>query len=126
MSLEKKERISVQDEATLAELGYKQEFKRTFTLIEVCDSFLLESSPYLPSNDRHLESPSALSAYCRRWRTFAHPFSVCFLQIYSIFIHRSVLFYAIPNGGPVAMVWGVCTICSTPVAWLTDQSFSGS
>ena len=24
-------------------------------------------------------------------------------------LHSSVLFYAVPNGGPAAMVWGVCT-----------------
>ncbi|KAJ8584155.1 hypothetical protein M405DRAFT_747525, partial [Rhizopogon salebrosus TDB-379] len=54
-----KRTIAKADKALLAELGYKQEFKRAFTPLEFC------------------------------------------------ILHSSVLFYAVPNGGPAAMVWGV-------------------
>ncbi|KAF8339826.1 amino acid transporter [Cantharellus anzutake] len=63
------------DEANLARLGYKQEFKRAFTMFE----------------------------------TFGVDFSTIGL-FPSI---ASVLIYAIPNGGAVAMVWG----------WLTASAF---
>ncbi|KAJ8594347.1 amino acid transporter [Rhizopogon salebrosus TDB-379] len=56
------------DEAILAKLGYKQEFRRSFTPLEV--------------------------------------FGVAFSYIGLLPSTASVLFYAIPNGGPFAMVWG--------------------
>lgn len=56
------------DEKLLAQLGYKQEFKRAFTPLEV--------------------------------------FGVSFSIIGLLPSIASVLFYAIPNGGPVGMVWG--------------------
>ncbi|KAF7776414.1 hypothetical protein Agabi119p4_4807 [Agaricus bisporus var. burnettii] len=56
------------DEALLAELGYKQEFKREFTPLEV--------------------------------------FGIAFSIIGLMPSISSVLFYAIPNGGGPAMVWG--------------------
>lgn len=56
------------DEALLASLGYKQEFKREFAPLEV--------------------------------------FGVAFSIIGLLPSIASVLVYALPNGGPVAMVWG--------------------
>ena len=56
------------DEALLASLGYKQEFKREFTPFEV--------------------------------------FGISFSIIGLLPSIASVLVYALPNGGPVAMVWG--------------------
>ena len=56
------------DEALLASLGYKQEFKREFKPIEV--------------------------------------FGVAFSIIGLLPSIASVLVYALPNGGPAAMVWG--------------------
>ncbi|KIJ18172.1 PF00324 AA_permease [Paxillus involutus ATCC 200175] len=63
-----KEGIAMADEALLAQLGYKQEFKRAFTPLEV--------------------------------------FGIAFSIIGLLPSIASVLFYAIPNGGPSAMVWG--------------------
>ncbi|KAG2110118.1 amino acid/polyamine transporter I [Suillus clintonianus] len=60
--------IAIADEALLAELGYKQEFKRAFTPLEV--------------------------------------FGIAFSIIGLLPSIASVLFYAVPNGGPVSMVWG--------------------
>jgi len=56
------------DEALLASLGYKQEFRREFTPLEV--------------------------------------FGIAFSIIGLLPSITSVLIYALPNGGPVAMVWG--------------------
>lgn len=61
-------RIREADEALLASLGYKQEFKRAFTPLEV--------------------------------------FGIAFSIIGLLPSIASVLFYAIPNGGGPAMVWG--------------------
>ncbi|OAX32315.1 amino acid transporter [Rhizopogon vinicolor AM-OR11-026] len=60
--------VAKADEALLAELGYKQEFKRAFTPLEV--------------------------------------FGIAFSIIGLLPSIASVLFYAVPNGGPAAMVWG--------------------
>ncbi|KAG1728991.1 amino acid/polyamine transporter I [Suillus paluster] len=60
--------IAKADEALLAELGYKQEFKRAFTPLEV--------------------------------------FGIAFSIIGLLPSIASVLFYAVPNGGPASMVWG--------------------
>lgn len=35
------------------------------------------------------------------------PFRIAVLFADADAVHRSVLFYSVPNGGPVAMVWGV-------------------
>ncbi|KAG0693916.1 amino acid/polyamine transporter I [Suillus ampliporus] len=56
------------DEAILAKLGYKQEFRREFTPLEVCE--------------------------------LAFSFTGVLPGI------AAMLFYALPNGGPFAMVWG--------------------
>jgi amino acid transporter len=56
------------DEALLASLGYKQEFRREFTPLEV--------------------------------------FGIAFSIIGLLPSIASVLVYALPNGGPAAMVWG--------------------
>ncbi|KAJ3506420.1 hypothetical protein NLJ89_g6880 [Agrocybe chaxingu] len=66
--LSRREEIRQQDEALLAALGYKQEFKRAFTPLEV--------------------------------------FGIAFSIIGLLPSIASVLFYAIPNGGGPAMVWG--------------------
>ncbi|KAG1720539.1 uncharacterized protein EDB91DRAFT_1351645 [Suillus paluster] len=63
------------DEAILAKLGYKQEFLREFTLLEVA-GLAFSFTGLLPGI-------------------------------------ASVLFYAMPNGGPVAMVWG--WVIATPL-----------
>ncbi|KAF9480661.1 amino acid transporter [Pholiota conissans] len=62
------EAIRLADEALLADLGYKQEFKRAFTPLEV--------------------------------------FGIAFSIIGLLPSIASVLFYALPNGGGPAMVWG--------------------
>ncbi|KAG1722545.1 amino acid/polyamine transporter I, partial [Suillus paluster] len=62
-----------EDEATLAKLGYKQEFRREFTPLEV--------------------------------------FGLAFSYTGLLPGIASMLFYAIPNGGPVAMVWGWAIAC---------------
>lgn len=61
------------DETTLAKLGYKQEFRREFTPLEVA--------------------------------------GLAFSFIGVVPSATSVLFYAIPNGGPFAMVWGWAFAC---------------
>ncbi len=62
------------DEAFLSTLGYKQEFKREFTRIEL--------------------------------------FGVSFSIIGVLPSIASVLVFAIPNGGPIALVWGVSVFLS--------------
>ncbi|KAH9477066.1 putative amino-acid permease C11D3.08c [Psilocybe cubensis] len=66
--MSRKEEIRQKDEALLATLGYKQEFKRAFKPLEV--------------------------------------FGIAFSIIGLLPSIASVLFYAIPNGGGPAMVWG--------------------
>ncbi|KAG2140549.1 amino acid/polyamine transporter I [Suillus bovinus] len=61
------------DETTLAKLGYKQEFHREFTPLEVA--------------------------------------GLAFSYVGVVPSLVSVLFYAIPNGGPFAMVWGWAVAC---------------
>ncbi|KAG1812734.1 amino acid/polyamine transporter I [Suillus variegatus] len=61
------------DESTLAKLGYKQEFRREFTPLEVA--------------------------------------GLAFSFVGVVPSIASVLFYAIPNGGPFAMVWGWAFAC---------------
>ncbi|CAK5271009.1 unnamed protein product [Mycena citricolor] len=63
-----KEAVRAADEQLLAELGYKQEFKRAFTPLEV--------------------------------------FGIAFSIIGLLPSIASVIFYALPNGGGPAMVWG--------------------
>ncbi|KAG1720546.1 amino acid transporter [Suillus paluster] len=62
-----------EDEATLAKLGYKQEFRREFTPLEVS--------------------------------------GLAFSYIGVVPSIVSVFFYALPNGGPFAMVWGWAIAC---------------
>ncbi|PBK94366.1 amino acid transporter [Armillaria gallica] len=66
-----KDVVNAADEALLATLGYKQEFKRAFTPLEV--------------------------------------FGIAFSIIGLVPSISSVLFYAVPNGGGPAMVWGWAT-----------------
>ncbi|KAL5524934.1 hypothetical protein ACEPAF_8803 [Sanghuangporus sanghuang] len=68
MSKSLKKQVAVADEQLLADLGYKQEFLRAFTPLEV--------------------------------------FGIAFSIIGLLPSIASVLFYAVPNGGPSAMVWG--------------------
>ncbi|OAX33684.1 hypothetical protein K503DRAFT_775337, partial [Rhizopogon vinicolor AM-OR11-026] len=74
--------IAKADEALLAELGYKQEFKRAFTPLEV--------------------------------------FGIAFSIIDLLPSIASALFYAVPNGGPAAMVWGVCTCFNNSIFWIAS------
>jgi len=98
--------VTKADERLLAELGYKQEFQREFTPLEVYfTSYLLTSLPLTNRNCRYLEFRSVSLDSCplsRQCRVLLFSPAKLFTVIYS-----SVLFYSIPNGGPVAMVWGV-------------------
>jgi hypothetical protein len=98
------------DEKLLAELGYKQEFQRAFTPLEVCYVIIgyVKFSLNFSKGVRHLVQHCwTLALNCV---SPSHPFRS---QRYSLFEHSSVLFYSIPNGGPVAMVWGVSLFSST-------------
>ncbi|KAG6809830.1 hypothetical protein H0H92_014584 [Tricholoma furcatifolium] len=75
------------DDELLASLGYKQEFKRAFTPLEVCLYYLSRW-------------PSSLGLI--HGKVFGIAFSIIGL-LPSI---ASVLFYSVPNGGGPAMVWG--------------------
>lgn len=80
------------DELLLAQLGYKQEFKRDFGILELFGvAFSIQG--VLPSIAR---VASLIYGPCRR----------------SYLAHSSVLVYSIPYGGPVSLVWGwaVCSI----------------
>ena len=78
------------DAALLASLGYKQDFKRTFTRLELFGIGF-----------------SIIGVF----PSIAYVHSFFFLRTtlltYSCFLFRGVLVFAIPYGGPVAMVWGV-------------------
>ena len=87
--------IRQKDEQLLATLGYKQEFKRAFTPLEVIDF--------------RLRYP--------KFGWFAKVFGVAFSIIGLLPSIASVLFYAIPNGGGPAMVWGVSYI--TIYLWIS-------
>jgi hypothetical protein len=99
------------DERLLAELGYKQEFRREFTPSEVrwcrrCLSRFTSSLVKLPQIE------DIRGCVQRRWTLAVYsvsnvPSSVLSSATPSTVVHSSVLFYSIPNGGPVAMVWGV-------------------
>ncbi|KAI0717739.1 APC amino acid permease [Cerioporus squamosus] len=80
-----KSALQIADEELLASLGYKQEFQRAFTGLEVSIS---------PIDRRSLRRHSVA--------TFGIAFSIIGL-LPSI---ASVLVYSIPDGGPSAMVWG--------------------
>lgn len=69
IDITRQDSVKQNDEQLLASLGYKQEFKRAFTPLEV--------------------------------------FGIAFSIIGLLPSMASVLFYAIPNGGGPAMVWGV-------------------
>jgi hypothetical protein len=105
--------VAKADERLLAELGYKQEFQREFTPLEVYFTSYFLSSKSLPlhpphsqiANCRYLGFPLVSLDSClpsRQCRVLLLSPATLFTVIYS-----SVLFYSIPNGGPVAMVWGV-------------------
>jgi hypothetical protein len=91
MNVENKEQIRLADEALLASLGYKQEFKRAFTPLEVG---VAAGLCYLTCAN---EIPPQV-------------FGIAFSIIGLLPSIASVLFYAIPNGGGPAMVWGVSSI----------------
>ena len=77
------------DNAALAALGYKQEFKRSFNAIEVFGLGFSIIGLF----------PSIAYAAC-----LIHRVDIQLTTNH----HRSVLVFAIPYGGPVALVWGVC------------------
>ncbi|KAG2131546.1 hypothetical protein BD769DRAFT_1386751 [Suillus cothurnatus] len=80
------------DEAILAGLGYKQEFRREFTPLEVF-GVAFSIVGLLPS------IAYDASLYRDEFSTYETLF-------------RSVLFNAMPNGGPLAMVWGWLFACA--------------
>jgi hypothetical protein len=94
--------IANADEKLLAELGYKQEFQRAFTPLEV----YYVITPYVIFYLASLDS-------CPQLRQSVLSFFLFVNGHYSPFDHSSVLFYSVPNGGPVAMVWGVSLFSST-------------
>jgi len=98
--------VAKADERLLAELGYKQEFQREFTPLEVYfTSYMLTSLPLTTRNCRYLEFRLVSLGSCLLSRQCRVPlFSPA--KLYTV-IYSSVLFYSIPNGGPVGMVWGV-------------------
>ncbi|KAG0693917.1 amino acid/polyamine transporter I [Suillus ampliporus] len=77
------------DDATLAKLGYKQEFRREFTPLEV----------------------SLMSVSFVYTSTAVQVAGLAFSYIGVVPSIVSVLFYAIPNGGTFAMVWGWAIAC---------------
>jgi len=77
------------DEALLAQLGYKQEFRREFTPLEVHDLCY----HVFPRSFSH--------------RDIVQVFGIAFTIVGLVPSIASVLFYSIPNGGGPAMVWGV-------------------
>ena len=107
----RKAKIAAADEALLAELGYKQEFQRAFTPLEVSIIFIISywsvqliniSTGFRNSIQYHW----LVTFYCvRSSRIPTSPRRVT--QTEFELDDSSVLFYAIPNGGPSAMVWGV-------------------
>ncbi|THH11511.1 hypothetical protein EW146_g8022 [Bondarzewia mesenterica] len=81
--------VELADENLLATLGYKQEFQRAFTPLEV--------------RPLSLSSPRPLTADVL---PFEKVFGIAFSIIGLLPSIASVLFYSVPNGGPAAMVWG--------------------
>ncbi|KAI9430601.1 hypothetical protein H4582DRAFT_2086560 [Lactarius indigo] len=77
---QRKQAIASADEEPLAELGYKQEFRRAFKPIEHRWSL-------------------AIYRVCPGSPFPVHPYQV-------VSDYSSVLLYSLPNGGPAAMVWG--------------------
>ena len=100
--------IANDDEKLLAELGYKQEFQRAFTPLEARYVIVAYVIFHLISQKgvRYLVQHRWTLAFNRV--SPSHPFRQ---QHYSPLVHSSVLFYSVPNGGPVAMVWGVSCFC---------------
>ena len=96
------------DEKLLAELGYRQEFQRAFRPLEVLRP---------PSHIQPFRTTYLILGF---WNSIQHcrtralyrvcPYSALRLSYYRLFTYSSVMFYSIPNGGPVAMVWGVSFI----------------
>lgn len=78
------------DEELLATLGYKQEFRREFSWLELLGlSFSIIG----------IVQSGALSFF-----TIYIYMCLCVIEPY---LNSSVLVYSLPYGGPVAMVWGV-------------------
>lgn len=119
--------VEAADEALLAELGYKQEFRRAFTPLEVrpISENLLRLSSY--HQDRCLVSHSVSSGYFLPLRELVDTSLICALTDES-WHPSSVLFYALPNGGPSAMVWGVSLPCHHRFVYapVTEHSMSGN
>ncbi|GJJ13305.1 hypothetical protein Clacol_007557 [Clathrus columnatus] len=80
----KREQAHLADEKLLQTLGYKQEFRREFTAFEVF----------------------GLSSLFLTQRNLPLSVGIAFSIIGLLPSIASVLFYAVPNGGPVGMVWG--------------------
>ena len=104
--------IANADEKLLAELGYKQEFQRAFTPLEVYYVITPYVIFYLNFFKRCLVSRLASLDSCPQLRQSVSSFFLFVNGHYSPFDHSSVLFYSVPNGGPVAMVWGVSLFSS--------------
>jgi len=124
-------KIQLADEKLLADLGYKQEFKREFTPIEV---YLTRSIRFTAQLTRY----QGLRYRIQYHRTFAIDGVGSSARCYRKESHlsclsSSVLFYSIPNGGPASMVWGVSVVATvsldlwvvTPLAyqWLVACIF---
>ncbi len=87
-----KSQKSHNDQDVLARLGYKQEFRRDFSRIQLFGlSFsivgVVQSIACVPSCKAFLCS--------------------CHLRKIPFHVYRAVLLYSIPYGGPVGMIWGV-------------------
>ena len=109
--------VAKADEALLAELGYKQEFKRAFTPLEVSQLLLLpvvfrELTVNITAGFRYSVQYHRLTPFDRVCHSSSLA-SSCFTVL-----HSSVLYYAMPNGGPAAMVWGVCICFNNSVCQL--------
>ena len=100
--------VAAADEALLASLGYKQEFRREFTGLEVRICVACSLSLFFTA----LHCFTADIWHCIQYHRSPAVYRVS--TIVDIFItaakmlrYSSVLFYSMPNGGPAAMVWGV-------------------
>jgi hypothetical protein len=102
--------IAKADEKLLAKLGYKQEFQRAFTPLEVFYVIITYVMFHLNFLKRCSVSRLASLDSCPRLRQSVSSFFRS--RHYSPFDYSSVLFYSVPNGGPVAMVWGVSLFSS--------------
>ena len=103
----RKSAIERADAELLATLGYKQEFQRAFTGLEVRCVLIWSAGPEShPARDAVRYRSSVIVCDLTLW-LIAQTFGIAFSIIGLLPSIASVLFYSIPNGGPSAMVWGV-------------------